>query len=294
MADKSLTDIVTEWLADLMRGGANQTNITPISQVAEQNGYPAEALADVPWGQAYNAACTYPGVPSGYPPVNPGASHAEVVRNVTNLTEVSNTNTQIFNITDNSETIDNSIDLSGADIDASGEGGFNLEQQNNSATGQSAASDEGDANNASEGGLVNTGTNLGNQNSGDRSNVLGGTTVDLDFGGGQSKGVDFTATPQPGDPGTGIVPPGFDPRLSLPNDSGRVIDTGGGEGGGGLPGFPDGGPPVLNLNTGDAGGDIEQTGQELDLNVTTGPFSPIEDGPGDQTNNEPDAEAFAN
>jgi hypothetical protein len=277
MADKSVMEVVQEWLADILRGGANQTNITPISQVAADAGYTPEDLQGVPWGQAYNNACQYPGVPAGYPPVNPGASHAEVVRHVTQVTEVTNTNTQVFNITDNSQTIDNSIDLSGAEIDA-GEGGFQINQDNNSATGGSAASEQGDANVADDGSLINTGTNLGVQNSGDESNVLGGTTIDLEFG----RGVGLERGPLSAE-AAGASPLTRVLDEAPPNGEGG--DHGGGEGGG-LPGFPGGGPSVLNLNTGDAGGDIEQSGNDFDFthNETRGDFSPIETGPGDQSN----------
>jgi hypothetical protein len=281
MADKSVMEVVQEWLADILRGGANQTNITPITQVAADAGYTPEDLAGVPWGQAYNNACQYPGVPAGYPPVAPAASHAEVVRHVTQVTEVTNNNTQVFNITDNSQTIDNSIDLSGAEIDA-GEGGFQINQDNNSATGGSAASEQGDANVADDGSLINTGTNLGVQNSGDESNVLGGTTIDLDFGRGG-----LERSPLGGE--------GTTPELTRvltenpPNGEGGGGEDGGHDGGG-LPGFPGGGPTVLNLNTGDAGEDIEQSGNDFDFthNETRGDFSPIETGPGNQENNGPE------
>jgi len=274
MADKSVMEVVQEWLADILRGGANQTNITPISQVAADAGYTPEDLAGVPWGQAYNNACQYPGVPSGYPPVNPGATHAEVVRHVVQTTNVTNNNTQVFDIDVTDNSIDNSIDLSGAEIDA-GEGGFEINQDNESATGGSAVADDGGtANAASDGGLINTGTNLGNQNTGDEAIQAGGTSIDLEFGRG---GLDPVGNPV------------LTRTLSEnppPNGDGPGHD----DDGGGLPGFPGGGPQVLNLNTGDAGDDIEQSGNDFDLEVnqTRGDFSPIETGPGDQSNEAPD------
>jgi hypothetical protein len=277
MADQNVMELVQEWLAGLL-SDPNQTNITPISQVAGDAGYTPEDLAGVPWGQAYNNACQYPGVPSGYPPVNPGATHAEVVRHVVQTTNVTNVNNQVFDIDVTDNSIDNSIDLSGAEIDA-GEGGFQINQDNNSATSGGAASEQGDANAASDGSLINTGTNLGNQNSGDEAIQAGGTSIDLDFARGSVEPIPFapTGATAPGELGRTLS---TDPP---PNGDGPGHDDD--HDGGGLPGFPGGGPQVLNLNTGD---DVEQTGLDLDLNQTRGDFSPIETGPGDQTQETPD------
>src|SRR5262249_35485321 len=158
----------TDFFADLMRGGANQANITPISQVAGDAGYTQEDLAKIDLNRAYTNACGYPGVPAEHkvplPTSNP--TPEQVVRHISQVTEVHNTNQQVFNVTDNSQNIDNSVDIDG-DIQVDGD--FNFDQHNTSGTGGSvvggqnavgatgdgsAASGTGDA--AASGGLVNS------------------------------------------------------------------------------------------------------------------------------------------
>lgn len=271
---KDLMQIIQDFFADLLRGGANQSNNTDINQVAGDAGYTPADLAQVDLNKAYTNACNYPGVPAECKVPLP-TSHPtpeQVVRHINQVTEVHNTNQQVFNVTDNSqhtdnsEHIDNSVDFAG-DVDVDGD--FDFDQHNVSATGGSvaggqtavgatgdgsAASGTGDA--AADGGLVNSGTNLGNLNTGDRASQIGGTSLDVDFGRG---------APDP------VILRDLDP-------SGRVISPEYPDG----PDFPPGtgGHGDIVVNTGDVDGDNTQVGDdfhdESQTAETHGDFSPIE------------------
>ncbi|HEX7746757.1 MAG TPA: hypothetical protein VF462_16035 [Micromonosporaceae bacterium] len=266
---KDLMQIITDFFADLLRGGANQANITPISQVVADAGYTQEELAQVDLNKAYTNACNYPGVPAEckvpLPTSNP--TPEQVVRHITQVTEVHNTNQQVFNVTDNSQNVDNSVDFDG---DVQVDGDFSFDQDNVSATGGSvaggqnavgatgdgsAASGAGDA--AASGGLVNSGTNLGNLNTGDRASQIGGTSLDLGFGRGAVEPV----------------------RLESLDPAGRVITPEHPD----LPDFPPGPGGVhgnIVVNTGDVGGDNTQVGEdfhdESQTAETHGDFSPVQ------------------
>ena len=267
---KDLMQIIQDFFADLMRGGANQTNNTDIDQVVADAGYSPADLAQVDLNKAYTNACNYPGVPAECKVPLP-TSHPtpdQVVRHITEVTEVHNTNQQIFNVTDNSQNIDNSVDFEG---DVQVDGDFDFDQHNVSGTGGSvvggqnavgatgdgsAASGAGDA--AASGGLVNSGTNLGNLNTGDRASQIGGTSLDLGFGRGSSGPL---LERQPLDP------------------SGRVITPENPD----LPDFPPGTGGVhgnIVVNTGDVGGDNTQAGEdfhdESQTAETHGDFAPIQ------------------
>jgi hypothetical protein len=272
---KDLMQLIQDFFADLLRGGANQTNNTDINQVAGNAGYTPADLAKVDLNQAYTNACNYPGVPAECKVPLP-TSHPtpeQVVRHITQVTEVHNSNQQTFNVTDNSQNIDNSVDFDG---DVQVDGDFNFDQHNTSGTGGSvvggqnavgatgdgsAASGTGDA--AADGGLVNSGTNLGNMNTGDRASQIGGTTVDLDFGRGSADPVILRDTDLT--QGGRVLTPEY------PEDT---------------PGLPDGHGNIV-VNTGDVGGDNTQVGDdyqdESQTAETHGDHSPIqqEQGPGD-------------
>jgi hypothetical protein len=270
---KDLMQIIQDFFADMLRGGANQSNITDINQVAADAGYTPADVAKLDLNQAYTNACNYPGVPAEckVPLPTPHPTPEQVVRHITQVTEVHNTNQQVFNVTDNSQNIDNSVDFDG---DVMVDGDFNFDQHNVSATGGSvaggqtavgatgdgsAASGTGDA--AGGGGLVNSGTNLGNLNTGDRASQIGGTSLDLGFGRG-SGGPLLERQP-----------------LDALDPAGRVIQPENPD----LPDFPPGPGGVhgnIVVNTGDVGGDNTQAGEdfhdESQHAETHGDYSPIQ------------------
>lgn len=264
-----LAKLLEQLFADIFRSGQTLTAVQ-IQDATTAAGFSPSELDQVDWQQVYDNACDYPGVPAAYkgalqsPPNSPPPTVHTVVQEVQAITQITNNNTNIIdNSVDNSTNVDNSIDFGDADIHV--EGDFDLNQQNNTAgaggnansgeqqgvaVGENAtASGTGDANNASGGGgLINTGTNLGNQNTGDEAAQVGGTTLDLGFGRGLSE----------------------QPTIL------REVE------GSGIPGVP-GNSPEINIQTGDHS--TQDNSDNFQHNETHGDFSPIttESGIGDQT-----------
>lgn len=261
-----LAKLLEQLFADIFRSGQT-LNAVQIQDATVAAGFSPSELDQVDWQQVYDNACDYPGVPAAYkgalqtPPNSPPPTVHTVVQEVQAIQQVTNNN---INIIDQSTNIDNSVDFGDADFSdfegditfdndsaVAGDGGnANTGNQQGVAVGENAtASGTGDANNASGGGgLINTGTNLGNQNTGDEAAQVGGTTLDLGFGKGLSE--------QP-----------------------VLVREIGGEGG--IPGVP-GNHPEINIQTGDHS--TQDNSDNFQHNETSGDFSPIttESGIGDQ------------
>lgn len=178
MAEKNVLEVAVEWIISLFQAGANQTNITPVNQFAAEQGIDPAELERVDWSKAYSTACASPSVPAQYhvPISHPNPTPEYIVRHVTQVTEVTNNNQQIFNFVDNSvdnsQNIDNSVNIGG---DVHVEGDLSLSNNSVNATGESVAAGEdavvasgdgsaasGDGDAAASGGVnVDASTNVG-------------------------------------------------------------------------------------------------------------------------------------
>lgn len=191
----NISEYLENFLANFFNSGQGNLTAVQIQGAVTDAGYDPAEMDNVDWGQVYENACNHPGVPAEYKGAMqnyPAPTVHTVVREVQTINQTEINNTNIF---DNSTTIDQSLTV-GGDFSPSGDFDFNPvaaddgsaaagNDQTGVAVGEGAtASGSGDANNAAGGGLVNTGTNLGNQNTGDGAVQLGGTSLDLGFGGG--------------------------------------------------------------------------------------------------------------
>ena len=285
----NISEFLENFLANFFTSGQSNLTAVQIQGAVVDAGYDPAELDNVNWNEVYENACAHPGVPDAYK----GAlqnHQAPTVHTVVQEVQTIN-NTEVFNtnIFDNSTDIDQSINVGGdfaptgpfdfnpiAGDDGAAVAGGNQTgvvtgdgsnaaggNQQGVAVGENAtASGTGDANNASGGeGLINTGTNLGNQNTGDNAAQVGGTSVDLGFGGGF------------------VREPVLTRELSEGGEGGP-----GGHDGPGFPGLGDDAPDI-NINTGSGnqsneGDDFHY--QHVETNNSPGAETYVEEGDGDQ------------
>ncbi len=221
---KDLAEWWEDFLAYFMSNPqANMADID-VNQAVLDAGYNPADLAGLDQAKIYESACGRPGVLPEYrtPLTTPHPTPDQIVRHVTQISEVHNHNTQIIN--DSSTNIDNSVDFD-VDGDFSVDGDFDFDNKPVTATDGGVAAGH-DAVGATGAGSAASGT--GDAAASGGVNLDASTNLDLQFGRGDGPSL-LTAQ----------GPLGVPARVLNP-------DTGGL-----LPGRPD-----INVNTGAGGQNV--------------------------------------